>query len=186
MLIILPPIGPRASTRLRGASLPAHPAKDGLEEIRKTPKVTKEVAQITVFHMHSSAAGLSAGEPLAPIEAAWITSHALPALIICTQLIVLFALFRIRKHLVCFVDLLKALLGRFIPWIDVRVVLTGQPPIGLLDGLGISVLIYTQDAIIVLVFHNALRSPLNTTVATQVTVNAAQPGCFPVFRIITL
>ena len=75
-------------------------------------------------------------------------------------LVVQLALFRVRKHLVCFVDLLELCLGVLIAGVIVRVVLHGKLAVCLFD-LGIACALgYPQHFVIITLFLCHIHSPL--------------------------
>ena len=75
-------------------------------------------------------------------------------------LVVQLALFRVRKHLVCLVDLLELCLGVLIAGVIVRVVLHGKLAVCLFD-LGIACALgYPQHFVIITLFLCHIHSPL--------------------------
>jgi hypothetical protein len=71
-----------------------------------------------------------------------------------SELIVLLALGRVTQDLIRLGDLFELRLGRFVVGVDVRVVLPGQTPVGLLDLLVRSAFADAKDLIIVALTHS--------------------------------
>jgi hypothetical protein len=107
----------------------------------------------------------SPGVGIAPLGIAWTgvlvaglpgLVHAVGVLPVLAVLVVLAAVVGVREDFISLVDLLKTGLGGFITGVDIWVVFSGEPAVGLADigirGLGV----YAQDLIIV--SHEASKS----------------------------
>jgi len=70
-----------------------------------------------------------------------------------TELVVLLTLFRVRKHLVGFVDFLELFFRFGLAGVHVRVILARQTPVGGLDIRFLGRFIQTKRFVIILVFH---------------------------------
>ena len=79
-------------------------------------------------------------------------------------LVVELALFRVRKHLVCLVDLLELFLGFLVAGVIVRVVLHGQLAVSLFDLRVGGRLGYTQHFVVItfLLCHNPITSRISS------------------------
>ena len=79
-------------------------------------------------------------------------------------LVVELALLRVRKHLVCLVDLLELFLGFLVAGVIVRVVLHGQLAVSLFDLRVGSRLGYTQHFVVItfLLCHNPITSRISS------------------------
>src|SRR5262249_18199550 len=69
------------------------------------------------------------------------------------------ALLGVAQDLVRLVDLLEPLGGGLVPRVHVRMVLAGQPPVGLLDGLGVRALPDAENFVVSLVGARHARVP---------------------------
>jgi len=74
------------------------------------------------------------------------------------QAVVALAFLRVREDLVGLVDLLEAL-GRLLRLIHIRMMLSRQSPVGLLDGLSIGGAVDPEDLVVVSVLHHTPEQP---------------------------
>jgi hypothetical protein len=73
-----------------------------------------------------------------------------------SELVILPALGRVTQNLVCLGNLFKLRLSRFVVGVDVRMVLPGQAPVGLLDLFVRGAPADTKDLIVVALIHTRL------------------------------
>src|SRR5262249_51336503 len=108
------------SRRAGPAPQVAHPAKDGLEEIRKPTPSTEEVVQVA--DIPGNATGGAGAGPVIPVKVSR-RAALLPARIRVAKLFVAGAFLGIAQDFVSFVDFFELFFGLFISRIAIWVIL---------------------------------------------------------------